>query len=497
MTVAENMGFALKIAGRRKEEISARVAEAAKILDLGLCLDRKPKALSGGQRQRVAMGRATVRSPQVFLMDEPLSNLDAKLRVQTRTQIAARQRRLGTTTVYVTHDQVEAMTMGDRFAVLKDGVLAQSDTPLRLYQQPASVFVAGFIGSPGMNIAEFKLDGTDAVLGQARVRLATATLTALAEEGADRVGVGFRPESVDLVAEDDPDAFPVTVAVVEELGSDAFLHGSHSDLPGPARSAVIAVCGEALIDLVDEGDELFRAHPGGSPANVAVGLSRLGIPVALIARVSQNTFGRLLRAHLIDNGVDLRYVVTAAELSTLAVVSLDGAGVASYAFYTGGTADWQWESGQLPAALPAEVVALHSGSLALCIEPAASVVPELLRSERARGQVTICLDPNVPSKTIRPRHGAGSSDGSDWRGLLAAMERKELLGAPNRSALAAVSPETLATVIDEAALVAASTCSRRGADSPTRDQVTAYGRNRSKRSDTPPLPAAGPLARAE
>src|SRR5215207_1226415 len=152
MTVADNMGFALKMAGVGKAEIGTRVQEAAKLLDLEPYLDRKPKALSGGQRQRVAMGRAIVRSPQVFLMDEPLSNLDAKLRVQTRTQIAALVKRLGTTTVYVTHDQVEAMTMGDRVAVLKDGVLQQCDTPGALYDRPANVFVAGFIGSPAMNL---------------------------------------------------------------------------------------------------------------------------------------------------------------------------------------------------------------------------------------------------------------------------------------------------------------------------------------------------------
>ncbi len=154
MTVADNMGFALKIAGVDKGEIRKRVEEAAKILDLTPYLDRKPKALSGGQRQRVAMGRAIVRSPQVFLMDEPLSNLDAKLRVQTRTQIASLQRRLGVTTVYVTHDQVEAMTMGDRVAVLKDGILQQCDSPRRMYDHPANVFVAGFIGSPAMNLME-------------------------------------------------------------------------------------------------------------------------------------------------------------------------------------------------------------------------------------------------------------------------------------------------------------------------------------------------------
>ena len=152
MTVADNMGFALKMAGVNKDERERRVREAAELLGLTEFLDRKPKAMSGGQRQRVAMGRAIVRSPQVFCMDEPLSNLDAKLRVSTRTQIAALQQRLGVTTVYVTHDQVEAMTMGDRVCVLKDGVLQQVDTPLGLYDHPANLFVAGFIGSPAMNL---------------------------------------------------------------------------------------------------------------------------------------------------------------------------------------------------------------------------------------------------------------------------------------------------------------------------------------------------------
>src|SRR6476660_6432348 len=152
MTVADNMAFSLKMAKVPKEERMARVKEAAKLLDLEQYLERKPTALSGGQRQRVAMGRAIVRQPQVFCMDEPLSNLDAKLRVSTRTQIAALQQRLGITTVYVTHDQVEAMTMGDRVAVLKDGVLQQVDTPLNLYDKPVNSFVAGFIGSPAMNL---------------------------------------------------------------------------------------------------------------------------------------------------------------------------------------------------------------------------------------------------------------------------------------------------------------------------------------------------------
>ena len=169
MTVADNMGFALKIAGEPKDKIRARVEEAAKILDLTEYLDRKPKALSGGQRQRVAMGRAIVREPQVFLMDEPLSNLDAKLRVQTRTQIAQLQRRLGVTTVYVTHDQVEAMTMGDRVAVLKDGLLQQVDTPRRMYDHPDNVFVAGFIGSPAMNLLQLQTTDGGVKFGDATV----------------------------------------------------------------------------------------------------------------------------------------------------------------------------------------------------------------------------------------------------------------------------------------------------------------------------------------
>src|ERR687887_497501 len=166
MSVAENMGFALKLKGVPKQERERKVAEVAKILGLEQFLNRKPKALSGGQRQRVAMGRAIVRSPKVFLMDEPLSNLDAKLRVQTRTQIAELQHRLGVTTVYVTHDQVEAMTMGDRVAVLKDGVLQQADAPATLYHEPANLFVAGFIGSPAMNLVRVG-DTTPLTIGNA------------------------------------------------------------------------------------------------------------------------------------------------------------------------------------------------------------------------------------------------------------------------------------------------------------------------------------------
>ncbi len=221
MSVADNMGFALKIDKRPKEEIKQRVAEAAKILDLEPYLDRKPRALSGGQRQRVAMGRAIVRSPQAFLMDEPLSNLDAKLRVQTRTQIAALQRRLGTTTVYVTHDQVEAMTMGDRVAVLKDGLLQQVDTPRNLYDRPANVFVAGFIGSPAMNVMDVSITDGGATVGGYPIRIPPEALSALAQEGAKTATIGFRPESVEVVDE----GIPLEVLVVEELGSDAYAYG--------------------------------------------------------------------------------------------------------------------------------------------------------------------------------------------------------------------------------------------------------------------------------
>jgi multiple sugar transport system ATP-binding protein len=224
MTVGDNMGFALKIAGMDKGQIRTRVEEAAKILDLEQYLDRKPKALSGGQRQRVAMGRAIVRQPQCFLMDEPLSNLDAKLRVQTRTQIASLQRRLGTTTVYVTHDQVEAMTMGDRVALLKDGLLQQVDTPRNLYDKPANTFVAGFIGSPAMNIFEARLSDDGACIGDYTVPVLRSARAELAEQGARSAIFGFRPESVTVVGPGE--GFPFEVMVVEELGSDAYAYGN-------------------------------------------------------------------------------------------------------------------------------------------------------------------------------------------------------------------------------------------------------------------------------
>ncbi|MEO6885607.1 MAG: sn-glycerol-3-phosphate ABC transporter ATP-binding protein UgpC [Jatrophihabitantaceae bacterium] len=225
MTVAENMGFALKLRGTSKTEIAAKVREAAGLLDLEKYLDRKPKALSGGQRQRVAMGRAIVREPSVFLMDEPLSNLDAKLRVETRANIAELQARLGTTTVYVTHDQVEAMTMGHRVAVLKDGVLQQCDTPRTLYDKPSNVFVAGFMGSPAMNLMTAPLVSDGVKLGDLVIPVPREALSEAYAAGLKEVTFGVRPENLILGSQ----GIPVAVDLVEELGADSFVHGHGPD----------------------------------------------------------------------------------------------------------------------------------------------------------------------------------------------------------------------------------------------------------------------------
>jgi len=256
-TVAENMGFALKMQHVPKSERDRRVHEAARILDLDdALLERKPKALSGGQRQRVAMGRAIVREPKVFLMDEPLSNLDAKLRVQTRSQIAELQRRLGVTTVYVTHDQVEAMTMGHRVAVLSGGKLQQCASPRELYDNPVNQFVAGFIGSPAMNLETAALTDEGARLAGAVIPLTAAVRSAAARDKLTEIVVGFRPEHLHLVTQ--PDTAPAAAAMpgstvpgstvpgraadrkelagevllVEELGADALLHVRLADDAG-------------------------------------------------------------------------------------------------------------------------------------------------------------------------------------------------------------------------------------------------------------------------
>jgi multiple sugar transport system ATP-binding protein len=221
-SVGENMGFALKMMKVPLAERKQRVADAAELLGLTPYLDRKPGKLSGGQRQRVAMGRAIVREPRVFCMDEPLSNLDAKLRVQTRTQIAALQRRLGTTTVYVTHDQVEAMTMGDRVAVLRDGTLQQFSTPAELYDHPANAFVAGFIGSPSMNLLTVPIVPGGVDIAGTTIELPRDKITRLAESGLDTVTVGIRPEQLELRR--DATGFAVTVELIEELGSESYVY---------------------------------------------------------------------------------------------------------------------------------------------------------------------------------------------------------------------------------------------------------------------------------
>ena len=239
MTVADNMGFALKIAGTPKDEIRARGEKAAAILDLTEYLDRKPKALSGGQRQRVAMGRAIVRQPKVFLMDEPLSNLDAKLRVQTRTQIAALQRQLGVTTLYVTHDQTEALTMGDRIAVIKLGILQQVGAPTELYDRPENVFVAGFIGSPSMNISTHKVENGKAIIGDDAITLPAEVTAKLTAEDDNKIIIGFRPEDASLASDTEPDAFKLNVLNVEDLGSDGFIYGNIVDASGADEASSV------------------------------------------------------------------------------------------------------------------------------------------------------------------------------------------------------------------------------------------------------------------
>ncbi|QFU90783.1 ABC transporter ATP-binding protein [Amycolatopsis sp. YIM 10] len=255
MSVAENMGFALKLKGLPKAEIQAKVAEAAAMLDLTKYLERKPKALSGGQRQRVAMGRAIVREPSVFLMDEPLSNLDAKLRVETRANIAALQRRLGTTTIYVTHDQVEAMTMGQRVAVLKDGLLQQCATPRELYDRPANAFVAGFIGSPAMNLRALPVVGGRARLGELSIPVPNAV-------DLPEVTLGVRPEALRLAGAGD-EAVELTVELVEELGADAYVHGSDGSerLVVRVDGRVPPRLGEVVRVALRDYDEVHLFHP--------------------------------------------------------------------------------------------------------------------------------------------------------------------------------------------------------------------------------------------
>ncbi|MFD5869281.1 ABC transporter ATP-binding protein [Corynebacterium sp. NPDC060344] len=269
MSVRENMGFALKLAKVGKAERNARVEKAAEMLDLTPYLDRKPKDLSGGQRQRVAMGRAIVREPQVFLMDEPLSNLDAKLRVQTRTQVAALQRELGVTTVYVTHDQVEAMTMGDRVAVLDAGILQQVAPPKELYARPANVFVAGFIGSPSMNLLRARLDDGAVVLGDQRIPVDAAVAGGSAGASGEII-VGVRPEDTTLGggAGAGTRGIAATVALVEELGADSYVYahtnGTSEPLIARVGDGTAPPVGTRVTLVADPGKlHLFDAESGG------------------------------------------------------------------------------------------------------------------------------------------------------------------------------------------------------------------------------------------
>jgi multiple sugar transport system ATP-binding protein len=285
MTVEENIGFGLKLRHAPKDEIKRRVREAARVLALEPLLQRKPVALSGGQRQRVAMGRAMVREPEAFLMDEPLSNLDAKLRVQMRAELARLRHRLGTTTVYVTHDQVEAMTLGDRVAVLKDGVLQQVDTPQKLFESPANLFVAAFIGSPSMNLVEASLEGD-------RVSFAGSSLPIPADRDLSgyehrTVIVGIRPSDFEDASVWDRPGLPtieVVPDVTEELGSE--IHVLFTvDAPPVLTEGTLAATGgedvEALAPLADgkatftaQVDAQSQASPG-RPIRLSIDPERL------------------------------------------------------------------------------------------------------------------------------------------------------------------------------------------------------------------------------
>jgi sn-glycerol 3-phosphate transport system ATP-binding protein len=257
MSCFDNMASGLRMRGMARDEIARRVDRAASILQLDGLLDRKPRQLSGGQRQRVAMGRAIVRNPKVFLFDEPLSNLDAKLRVQMRVEIKRLQQELGTTSLYVTHDQVEAMTLADRLIVMNAGNADQIGPPLDLYERPATAFVAGFIGSPAMNLIEGRRDGTGVVIGN-------CTLPVAHKNGAGRtVLAGLRPEHLEL-AEDGP--LPLTVELLERLGADTIVHGKLDDgivLTARAAGTINPPLGHTLRFAVrPEHIHLFDAETG-------------------------------------------------------------------------------------------------------------------------------------------------------------------------------------------------------------------------------------------
>jgi multiple sugar transport system ATP-binding protein len=296
MTVAKNMGFALRRAGVPADEIRSKVQHAAELLSIADQLERKPGNLSGGQRQRVAMGRAIVRDPQAFLMDEPLSNLDAKLRIQMRAEITRIQRRLHTTTVYVTHDQTEAMTLGDRLAVMRDGVLQQLGTPAELYERPQNLFVAGFIGSPAMNFLIG--DVADGVVTSLLGTIPLADLGQSADVHIGRVVLGVRPESFEdaATAGERPGQVEVTatVDVLESTGSDVYAHLS---LNGHGSAAPDSADDPLLRDLAN-------ATAGENPEVTLATGSELVARVGVSHSLAEGQTGRLLvdtgRLHLFD-----------------------------------------------------------------------------------------------------------------------------------------------------------------------------------------------------
>jgi multiple sugar transport system ATP-binding protein len=298
MNVRENMGFALKLRKMDKSEISRRVDEAARILSIERFLDRKPKALSGGQRQRVALGRAIVREPKAFLMDEPLSNLDAKLRVQMRTEIAKLHNRIGTTTIYVTHDQTEAMTMADRIVVLKDGEVQQIATPQVMYDQPDNVFVAGFIGSPAMNFIMARLEkqngGHEVVFGNTRLALTQEEIGRAKERGYDPeaftgkdVILGIRPEHLEdaeteaaeaIGGSEGPNTMEVVPQVIESMGSEKYLY---FEVPREVAAHL-----DSLEEMTD--DETSEDENGGGSADESGELMVARVAAESTAKEGQN-----------------------------------------------------------------------------------------------------------------------------------------------------------------------------------------------------------------
>ena len=294
MNVRQNIGYGLKVRRTPKDETRRRVEEVAALLGLEKLLDRRPAQLSGGQRQRVAMGRAIVREPKAFLMDEPLSNLDAKLRVGMRASLAQLHQRLGVTTVYVTHDQTEAMTLGQRVAVLNEGRVLQCDTPQHLYDRPENVFVAAFIGTPAMNLVEASIDGDDVVFGGFRLRLDERRRP---EGHPANVILGIRPEAFEEGAAAGTATMQVTPAVVEELGSEAHVFFPVDAPPVTAEILERSESDEAT--LLPESKSLFAARLGPETR------ARVGVPLELAVNPA--------RLHFFDTGTGARLPTVAAE----------------------------------------------------------------------------------------------------------------------------------------------------------------------------------------